>query len=98
MRKKLLEGANHIDVVFSAAGFASRVHGEQRVANVDAFDVELPGEDVAQGGTACHVGVVYEVLARHTGFVAEALEDGSRAGIGPIFAAGVHLDSRTAAK
>ena len=85
-------------MIVARAGLAHRVHGQHGITHVNALDVDLTGQDIAQGRAASHVTVVHEVLERGTGFLAQALEDRCRVGVAHVLAVGVHLDARAAAQ
>ena len=60
--EELFENSYHVQVVGDRACLTHRVHSQQRVSYVNAFNVDLPCEDVAQSGASGHVAVVDEIL------------------------------------
>lgn len=92
------EGGDGGDVVGAGGGFADGVHGPQGCAHVDAAQRYLRGEYIAEGGASGDVAVVHEVLAGHTGFLADGPEYGGRVGVGHILTVGIDFDTRAAAE
>lgn len=90
------ECTDRVGMVDSRHGFASRVHSPDRLTHVYASQVDLRRQNIAKSRTAGHIAVVDEVLAGHTGLLANGAEHGCRLSIGHILAIGIDFDDRTA--
>ena len=73
---ELGECLHAIFVVDNATGFAAAVHSEDGITHIHTLQWDGRGEDIAQGAAACHIAVVHETLAWHTGCFADVGEDG----------------------
>ncbi len=65
--KEFRENFFDIVVIHHTTGFAGGVHSQHWVADVHPADVDLPGEDIAQGGAPHHIAAVNEFLTGDTG-------------------------------
>ena len=84
-------GADEIFCIRHACRLVGRVHGQLGQADVRGADGHMGAGDVAEGGSARHIGPVGEGLDRDTGFFADIPEHGGGDAVSAVFLAGVEF-------
>ena len=82
--------------VGDATRLASRVHTQERGTDVDATDVDLRREDVAESRAAGHVATVDKALVGDARLLADCGEDSATVAVGHVFLRSVDLYDRAA--
>lgn len=85
----MAENFYHIEVIGERSRLSGGVHGPDGASDIDARDIELRRGDITQGATACHIGMIDEILHLDACLIAESMEHCGASAVGHILAVGI---------